>query len=120
MWLRHTVLPLARGSGLRRAEEVEGVTGQEDNKLKTEAISQLDVYDAFILLVLYLSVSWLFVLLVTVLKLETMTVVSFYSVCLLFGILLNLCGMSFSSSGLWSYLCLNASLSLSGWLGGDP
>ncbi len=57
---------------------MEGVTGQEDNKLKTEAISQLDVSDAP---VLYLSVSWLFVLLGTVLKLETMalikTVVSF-------------------------------------------
>lgn len=114
------MLPVARGLGVRRAEEVEGVTGQEDNKLKTEAISQLDVSDAFTLLVLYLSVSWLFVLPVTVLKLETMTVFSFYSVCLLFGILLNLCGVSFSSSGPWSYLCLNAPLSLSGWLGGDP
>lgn len=59
------MLPLATGSGLRRAEEVEGITGQEDNKLvKTEAISQLDVSDTFTLLVLYLSVSWLFVLLV--------------------------------------------------------
>lgn len=57
------MLPLATGSGLRRAEEVEGIAGQEDNKLvKTEAISQLDVSDTFTLLVLYLSVSWLFVL----------------------------------------------------------
>lgn len=110
-----------------RAQEVEGVAGQEDSRLvKTEATSQLDVSDTFTLLVLYLCVSWLFVLLVTVIKLTTMalimTVVSVYSVCLLFGISLNLCGVSFSSSGLWSYLCqcLNASLSLSGWLGGKP
>lgn len=93
------MLPLARGV---RPEEMEGVTGQEDNKLvKTAAISQLDVPDSFTLLVLYLSVSGLFALLVTVLKLETMalimTVVSVYSVCVLFDILLNLCGVSFSS-----------------------
>lgn len=88
-----------RGSRLRRAEEVEGVTGQEDSKLvKTEAISQLDVSDAFTLLVLYLGASCLFALPVTVLKLETMavimTVVSVYSVRLLFGISLILCGVS--------------------------
>lgn len=29
-WLRHAKLPLASGSGLRSAEEVEGVKGQED------------------------------------------------------------------------------------------
>lgn len=121
------MLPLAKGSGLRRAEEVEGVAGQEEDKLvKTEAISQLGVSDTFTLVVLYLSVSWLFVLLVTALKLETMglivTVVSVYSACLLSGILLNLCRVSSSSSGLWSYLCecLNVSLSPSGWLGGEP
>lgn len=118
------MLPLAGGSGLRGAEEVEGVTGQEDDKLvKSEAISQLDVSDAFTLLVLYLSVSWLFVFLMTVLKLETMalipTVVGVYNVCLLFGFLLNLCGVLFSPSGLWSYLsefeCLFISFRMAQW-----
>lgn len=112
------MLPLARGSRLPRAEEVEGVAGQEDDKLvKSEAISQLGVSDAFTLLVLYLSVSWLFVFLMTILKLGTMalilTVVSVYSVCLLFGILHNLRGVLLSSFGLWSYLCESECLFIS-------
>lgn len=64
-----------------------------------------------------------FVLPVTVLNLQTMavivTVVGVYSVRLLFGFLLDLCGVSFSSSGPWLE-CLNGSLSLSGWLRGEP
>lgn len=83
---------------------MKGVIGQEDSKLvKTEAVSQLDASDSLTLVVLYLSVSWLFVWLVTVINLETMavimTVVSVYSVYLLF------CGVSFSSPALWSHLC---------------
>lgn len=64
-----------------------------------------------------------FVLPVTVLNLQTMavimTVVGVYSVRLLFGFSLDLCGVSFSSSGPWLE-CLNGSLSLSGWLRGEP
>lgn len=103
------------GSGLSRAEEVEGVSGQEDNIiLKTEAISQLDVSDAFTLLVLYLSVSWLFVLLLTpnhspkqwLIK----TAVSIYRHRLLLCILLNIRGVSCSSCGPCCYLCVSVCL----------
>lgn len=43
------------------SEEVEEVTGQEGNRPKTGAISQLDVSDILTLAELYLCVSWLFV-----------------------------------------------------------
>ncbi|TKS87002.1 SAM and SH3 domain-containing protein 1 [Collichthys lucidus] len=77
----YLLLPLCTeatgGHGLGELRRWKGVTGQEDSKLvKTEAISQLDVSDAFTLLGLYLGASCLFALPVTVLKLETMAVIT--------------------------------------------
>lgn len=106
---------------------MKGVRRQEVNKVvKTETISQLDVSDAFTFLVLYLCFSWLFVSLLTILHHTNFKTMAYQDSgeclqCLVFGIFLNLCGMLISSSGLCSHLsCLNATLSLTGWLSGEP
>ncbi len=123
------VLPLARGSGLRGAEEVEGVAGQWAGRPQARE-DRGDITAGCL---------WCFC---TPGALSQTVQAVFFARdrtkawnngcnhdsgsclrCFLsFGIPLNLCRVSFSSSGLWSYLCeyLNVSLSLTGWLCGEP